>query len=73
MLNSPATQTAASGGLMQMRRRQEFLPKSLNASEPEESTPALYFPDNKFIFLHFYVPGWETAGHNPAGRPAADN
>ena len=43
MLNSSATQTAASGESMQIRRKQEFLPKSLNAYEPEESTPALFF------------------------------
>ena len=51
MLNSSATQTAAYGGSMQMCRKQEFLPKPLNAYEPEESIPALYFPDSKFIFL----------------------
>ena len=51
MLNSSATQTAAYGESMQMRRKQEFLPKPLNAYEPEESIPALYFPDSKFRFL----------------------
>ena len=38
---------------MQMRRKQEFSSKSLNAYEPEGSTPALLFPDSKFIFLKF--------------------
>lgn len=51
MLNSSVTQTTASGGSMQMRRKQEFSSKSFNAYEPEESIPALFFPDSKFIFL----------------------
>ncbi len=72
MLNSSTTQTAASGGSMQIRRKQEFLPKSLNASEPEESIPALHFPDSKFIFLEiFRSRGGGTAGRSPASQPAA--
>ena len=55
MLNSSATQTSASGGSMQIRRRQEFFTKSLNATAPEESIPALHFPDSKFIFLLFFL------------------
>ena len=68
ILNSSATQTAVSGGSMQIRRMQEFLSKSFNASEPEKSIPALYFPDSKFIFLLFLC---SRAGETQGGTPPA--
>ena len=75
MLNSSATQTAASGESLQIRRKQEFLPKSLNAYEPEESTPALFFRQQINIpATVLFLAERSTASQPAAGtRPKAGN
>ena len=62
MLNSSATQTAASGEAKQSRRKQELLTKSLKASETDSSDPALFFQTANLCSCSFVIPGRGAAG-----------
>jgi hypothetical protein len=62
MLNSSATQTTASGGSMQMRRKQEFLPKSFNAYDQKNPFLHCFFRQQIYIPAVFVFPGGELQG-----------
>ena len=66
MLNSPATQTAASGEAKQSHRKQEHLTKPLKASETDYSEPALFFQTAILYSWKFSAPGQGAQHYYPA-------
>ena len=74
MLNSSATQTTASGGSMQMRRKQEFLPKSFNAYDQKNPFLHCFFRQQIYIpVISLFLRGEPQSAALPASlRLAAD-